>query len=486
MRLLSLLTALSIASLSAVAATELANVVCFTSFADNAGEEWAKDRSHYDALINDDTEGANSVYSYFRDASYGSLLWRGTLAEGQYTDTNSRGYYCKKSSINPDGYTEDLMMIDSQTRLHKFIAAAAAYAESVLPEDAMLDGNNDGEVDNFTVVIKGNSDISASRLLWPQNNRLIWAQASIHGKKVSNFLIVFDSANGYQSLRPIALNTGVMCHEMMHTFNAYDLYTNGSKEKDLVPVGIWDLMSDNQIVPQGMTAYTRMTYGRDYGNWIPAIDELTENGTYTLAPLDSPTPENVTYRIRPDKSREEYFMVEYRRKSNPWDASLPAEGLLVYRVNPGKHGNLSNSNERFELYIFRPDGSPTSAGRIADAPLHPANGRTSLGAEGDTDWPFYSDGSRAPFSISDVTETPDGMSFTLTLGSSAIASVESHDNLLRYDRATRTIHAPADATVEIYDAAGCRVADLLTASPGLYIARAICPDGTIHTLKVQL
>lgn len=468
----------------ATAATELANVVCFASFADNAADNWENDRDYYDRLINDDAPGANSVYSYFRDASYGALDWRGILAAGEYTDTNDRDYYCKKSSINPDGYTEDLMMIDAQTRLHKFVAAAASYAETVLPPDALLDGNNDGVVDNFTIVIKGNSDISASRLLWPQNNRLIWAQASIHGKKVSNFFIVFDSANGYQSLRPTPLNTGVMCHEMMHTFDAYDLYTNGSAAKDLHPVGIWDLMSDNQVIPQGMTAYTRMTYGHDYGNWIPEVGELTADGTYTVAPLDSPTPDNVTYKIRPDMSREEYFMVEYRRKSNPWDASLPGEGLLVYRVNPGKHSNLSNSNEKFELYIFRPGGTPTSAGSIADAAMHPSAMRTSFGADSDTDYPFYSDASRAPFSITDVTPVADGMQFTLTLTSAALSATTLDTYPLpRYNPATRTITAPSAISIAVFSIDGRAVTTLDDAKSGVYVAHVTYPDGTTKTLK---
>ena len=48
-------------------------------------------------------------------------------------------------------------------------------------------------------------------------------------------------------------------------------------------------MSDNQFKPQGMTAYMRSEYGKDYGDWIPEekIPTLTEEGTYTL-PKQSP------------------------------------------------------------------------------------------------------------------------------------------------------------------------------------------------------
>ena len=83
----------------------------------------------------------------------------------------------------------------------------------------------------------------------------------------------------------------------MHTLDAPDLYSSGK----LNPVGIWDLMSDNQTVPQGFLAYIRQSYGRGYGNWIPSIAQLSEPGEYVLNELSSATPDNVAYMIKPDR-----------------------------------------------------------------------------------------------------------------------------------------------------------------------------------------
>lgn len=77
------------------------------------------------------------------------------------------------------------------------------------------------------------------------NNR--GATAYLGGVKVGNYLKVFDGANGYKSMVPQKINTGVLCHEMTHTLGAYDLYTTkGNANSTLEPVNVWDLMSDNQ------------------------------------------------------------------------------------------------------------------------------------------------------------------------------------------------------------------------------------------------
>ena len=79
--------------------------------------------------------------------------------------------------------------------------------------------------------------------------------------------MVFDDANGWASLDPIPLNTGVICHEMAHSLGTYDLY---HVNDDLNPVGVWDLMSDNLTTPQHMSAYTKWKYC----GWLDEIPEM--------------------------------------------------------------------------------------------------------------------------------------------------------------------------------------------------------------------
>lgn len=463
------------------AVRKMANVVCFVKFADQEEAEWQHTQDYYEAMFNDSGKDANSVRNYFSDMSYGAMEWNSVIVPLVYVDSHPRNYYCKQSSINPDGYDNYVV---ASLREQTMLDALCKYVESSVPEDAEIDCDGDGKIDNFTVIINGNSEISANYNLWPSNQPCLWTSPTIHGKKVGYYLKVFDKANGYKALEPQELNTGVLCHEMMHTLNAFDLYSNGKLE----PVGIWDLMSDNQKVPQGLSAYIRQTYGRFYGNWIPRVREISESGRYVLRPLDSDSPEDVTFKIVPDASKSEYFMVEYRDKSTRWDRSLPYAGMLVYRIDPSREGNLNAS--KFEMYVFRPGGSPEKAGTIAKAPLGETTGRTSFGAEGDAEYPFYADGTRAPFSITDVVTTDEGIEFTLNFESSAISDIVADGNLPVYDRLTSVISAPDARRVEIFNAAGICVVSVDVTSvsvdrlpAGLYFARATYGSGKVATLK---
>ena len=403
------------------AVRKMANVVCFVKFADQEDAEWQHPQDYYEAMFNDSGDNANSVRNYFTDMSYGAMEWNSVLVPLVYVDSHPRSYYCKQTSINPDGYDNYAV---ASLREQTMLDALCKYVESSISEDAEIDCNGDGKIDNFTVIINGNSEISSNYNLWPSNQKCLWTTPVIHGKKVDCYLKVFDKANGYKALEPQELNTGVLCHEMMHTLNAFDLYSNGKLE----PVGVWDLMSDNQKVPQGLSAYIRQTYGRFYGNWIPSVREISESGRYLLRPLDSDSPEDVAFKIVPDLSKDEYFMVEYRDRNDMWDSSLPAGGMLVYRVNPlvTQTGNLGKD---FELYVFRPNSNAgTSAGLIKRATLGTDTRRTSFGHIDDNDYPFYSDGTRAYFCITDVKETAEGISFSFSTditGSSAVTEIDA-------------------------------------------------------------
>lgn len=461
-----ILSVLALASLSMFADNyKLANIVCFVKFANEADKEWEHDFDYYDRMFNDATPGANSVRNFFSDMSYGKLDWESTILPFEYVDSHNVGYFCPKESGNPDGYTDLDLMLDTRIKtlvkdLSEFITGKLATFDAngdgiVNEEDAIvLDANNDGEVDNLVLIICGNSDYSANRMLWPANNR--GASAYINGVKVGNYLKVFDGANGYKSMVPQQINTGVLCHEMMHTLGAYDLYTTkGNPNATLEPVNVWDLMSDNENTPQSLTSYMRMQYGANFGNWLPSteVKTISEPGNYTLSAVNS-TDGNVAFKIRPDRTRAEYFMVEYRDRGNMWDASLPAGGLLVYRVNPAvdQTGNLGKD---FELYVFRPNSNAgASAGLVKRATLGEDTRRLSFGHIDDNDYPFYSDGTRAYFCITDVKKTDEGMNFNLSFDITSTSAVEE-------------IEMESGSERIIYNIHGIRINEIT--SPGLYI-----------------
>ena len=394
---------------------ELSNLVCFLRFNDEDNkEQFDKPISYYETMFNAEVEGANSVYGYFREASYNQLFWKSSFfpqSDGtqiiSYKAKNERGYYREKSSINDLGYSNET---EKAAREQALIKELAAYLSENLPDDVVIDANNDGLLDNICIIVSGNSDLSSKYMLWPHRSDLALPDEKaiyVKGKKIVGYLMVFNDANGWSSLSPVPLNTGVLCHEMSHTLGTYDLY---HVNDNLNPVGVWDLMSDNLTTPQQMSAYTKYRYCK----WIDEIPEISTPGTYTLNPVGGTTKENIAYKIKPTGS-DEYFIVEYRRKDGTFDRGLPSSGLLVYRINPNVTGgnlNYNGTTRLDEQYLFRPGGTVTLDGDISKAAFSAESGRTAIGGNAELK-PFYSDGKEAKFALANISSCGETISFDL-------------------------------------------------------------------------
>ncbi len=395
---------------------ELGNAVCFVRFADDNDDAFENSVSHYNLLFNGSASADNSVYNYFSQSSYGQLHWSSTFFPAEsagtiksYKTKYERAYYQKyDASLRPSGYQTDT---EGEARMQALVREIASYLSADVTDASIIDRNGDGYVDNLCIIFSGQSELSNKRgILWPQRKDLALPDEKaiyVGGKKLVGYLMVFDAANGYNSnFDGIALNTGVLCHEMSHSLGTYDLYhTSGS----LNPVGVWDLMSDNQASAQGMTAYTKYRYCK----WIDDIPEISEAGTYTLNPINGTSKENIAYKIKP-VGRDEYFVVEYRKQEG-FDTNLPSSGLLVYRINPtytGGNVNYNGTTRLDEQYIFRPGGTLTSDGDLSKATLSADYSRTAIGGDA-TLKAFYSDGTEAPFSITDVSSCGSTISFSL-------------------------------------------------------------------------
>ena len=430
---------------------DLQNLVCFVRFANEeevdastSQRAFDQDVATYQQLFNDETAGANSVFNYFRVASYGQLSWRSTFypaQQGQHIVSmqvaHTRTYYQEKSSVATDGYENENERANRELTL---VTEICNKLNAGLADDAVIDQNNDGLVDNLTIVLSNGSEISNKHLLWPHRSDLALPDdkaVRIKGKKMTSYLMVFDYANGYGSqFNPLKLNTGTLCHEMSHSLGTYDLYHVNDK---LNPVGVWDLMSDNQQQAQQMTVYTKWRYCK----WIDEIPEIKTHGTYTLHPVESDSKDNIAYKIQP-VGHNEYFVVEYRRKAG-FDKNLPAEGLLVYRINPAYSGgnvNYNGTTRLDEQYIFRPGGTTTADGNISQATLSTESGRTGIGGTA-TLQPFYSDGTKANFAIANVSTCGETISFDL---------LESNKQLI-LSQASFTLKGQANAAASLTVAA---------------------------------
>ena len=370
------------------------NLVIFIRFSDQP--EYSDLNSYYKGIFNNDTLGINSMYNYFRDASYKTLsvisyfypVPSGTTVIS-YKDSHPRSYYMPYDSIsNPNGYLEQT------TREHELLKNAINYIASQVPTSLVIDGDNDGKVDNTVFIVSG-ATTAWSTLLWPHRWSLFSQTVNINGKRVYDYNLQVQ--NNLKSSGP-----GVLCHEMTHSLGAPDLYHYTSN--GISPCDKWDLMCSNTNPPQHIGAY--MKY--QYTTWIDNIPTISTPGVYTLHPLTSST--NNCYRINSPYSSVEYYVVEYRRKALPFENTIYGSGLLVYRINTTVSGNSNGPPD--EVYTYRPNGTPISNGTPSASHYSDLVNRTSIN-KNTNPTPFLTDGSQGGLNITNIKSYDSVITFNL-------------------------------------------------------------------------
>lgn len=393
----------------------LNNIGVFIRFSDDA--QLSNSYASIDNMFNDVSEGAVSMKSYFRAASYGAIEIPTTFYPGHngdaiisYQDTYPRSYFEPYNEYsNPNGYQDD----DERTeREFSLLERTVNYinANYPIPTDLNIDYDEDGYVDNVCFIVKGGVG-EWSSLLWPHKWSLYGKNVYINEKRVWTFNFQLADASSY-------FNTSVMCHEMNHSLGAPDLY-HYYHGTDLSPVGRWDLMESNATPPQHCGAYMKMKYG----HWIDEIPEITEAGVYTLNPISSATPTNIAYKIQSDNPYQ-YYVLEYR--DNTVETALPGRGLLIYRINTYFDGNAGYNPEEGiydEVYLFRPGGYVSDNGNVNSAYFSAGSGRTEFNATSNP-YPFYTDGTiDHNFMIYNITEAGNTISFAYGSSSACEAPV---------------------------------------------------------------
>ena len=412
----------------------LNNISIFIRFSDDG--EFTNSYSSIDNMFNNVSEGAVSMRSYFRAASYGAIEIPTTFYPGHngetiisYQDNNPRSYFQPyNESSNTNGYQDDN---DRREREFSLLERAVNYVNDNYPVPANLDldYDNDGYIDNVCFIVRGGVGAWSS-LLWPHKWFLYDRYVYINGKVVGTFNFQLADASDY-------FNTSTMCHEMNHSLGAPDLYHYSYSGP--TPVGPWDLMENDAMPPQHCGAYMKMKYG----HWIDEIPEITQAGTYTLNPISSPSPTNVAYKIQSDDPNQ-YYVLEYRDNTSLFETGLPGAGLLVYRIDTRFDGNANYSPDDGiydEIYIFRPNGSTSTNGYIYYANLSSDVGRTEFSSSTSA-YPFLTDGTLDyNFRIYNITNAGSTISFTYGSSSDCepptqlVASLENNNVTLSWNAA---------------------------------------------------
>ncbi len=376
------------------------NLVIYIRFSGEA--EFADSLALYDRMFNSNVAGTNSVRNYFLENSYGQLTVSSTFYPQttdafivSYQDPQPRSYYQPyNATTNPGGYQTNSEMA---LREHTLLMNAVAAVETQIPSSLNIDGNMDGYVDNATFIVAGTAD-ATSGILWPHKWSCYMQTVYVNGARIYDYNLQLQN-----SVK--ASGVGVLVHELLHSVGVPDMYhyTNNG----VLPVASWDVMENNLNPPQHINAYSKYRYT----NWIASIPEITTSGTYYVNAATSATGQ--VYKVA-STNPNEFYIIEYRRKTGTFENSLPGSGLVVYRVNTTKDGLGNAGGPVDEIYVYRPNGTNTANGTPSSAFFNSSVGRNKFNSTTNPT-PFLADGSLGGLNISYIGSAGTTIAFTISI-----------------------------------------------------------------------
>ena len=248
----------------------------------------------------------------------------------------------------------------------------------------------DGYDGVFFVYAGGRVSTTRGGLYWPHRSSL-----SHKGKRWSYF-IVNELAGGRMN------DISVFCHEFGHMLGLPDLYARQENPGD-EGVGEWCAMSQQgqNGRPQHFSAWCKEQLG-----WIaPTVLDPRVQQKLVLAPIEDDPTQCFKVMVRPDGS--EYFLLENRKKKG-WDDSLPAEGLLIWRVVKRTGGDFRQLGAQ-PVFLEEAHGIEGSSGPNVELKSVPFPS-----PQNDSFTPFTTPSSRGqlggglPVYISNIRRLPDG------------------------------------------------------------------------------
>lgn len=398
------------------------NLVLFLQFADDPG--FVHDVNTYNVMFN---TGVGSVSEFFQTITYNSLTYKSifpTSCVGNvivpYTDVMPRGYYQPASATNPLGYVGANPILGISMREAELIARLCHYVDSLhlVPETEMLDANNDGDIDNLSIIVSGQTG-NWAELLWPHMEFFphdsIGHTLTINGKRVNCFNFEFDNAPNYTTTR-------TFCHEMGHSLGLPDLY-HYEHYTHVSPV-YYDLMASAFCHPSAI-------YKSQILHVCDDPIEITTDGTYTIQSLGSSPHQNL-YFIRSAIDSNQHFTIEYRNAYDPFEYDIPQSGLLMGRWMDTVTRDIYNAGNAFfdndtkpnAYWVFRPNSdNDTYEGFRQNCFFSHATNRDSFSPTSNPH-PYLADGTpETSFRIYDIRENGTTCTFSVQfLGTESIAT----------------------------------------------------------------
>lgn len=345
----------------------LRNIVCFIRF--DGETSFADTISYDDYYAHFNSNAQPSLKDYYQEVSNGQLTINSSLFPEEGPNgmvlsievDHERGFYQPYDYFtNPSGY---MTIPIASARLNNLVSEVVDALNDMIPGTLDIDEDNDGVMDAMVFVIRGEPD-NWGDLLWPQHIPYPEGNGEINSVEVKHCIFTFEAGFG----------PSVVCHEIGHNIGFPDLYhyTSSAPWHDIKPVRKWDLMATNTNPPQHSLAYTKWKYG----GWFTTLNTFTPGPTPIVVDLAaiSTNPYACIKILSTDPNQ--YYILEYRRKTGRYESGIPASGLIVTRVNTAVSGNADGPPD--EVYVYRPGGIVDTNGSPDDANFSAESGRTSI------------------------------------------------------------------------------------------------------------
>ena len=306
----------------------------------------------------DNNQRTGSVRDYFTDNSEGKFQPQFDVV-GPYTVNYSQ----YDANMNGDKY-------------RKILVDALNQADADV-NFKNYDGDNDGAVDLVFFILAGNGANyggNDENLWWPHRSVIIDEEKYNTGKNpyiYKDGVLLWDYASstelcGYTTNPQTVFIDGIgtICHEFSHVLGLPDFYdTNYEEDGESVTPGDWSLMASGNYLNNGFTPVGYSLYERYSVGFADKPEVISQPGNYTLEPLYN---NQKGYWLNTPEPKE-FFILENRQRSQfKWDAYLPGDGMLAYRVDLSNEGvwqaNKVNANPEHNYYVLlRAGGESTSS-----------------------------------------------------------------------------------------------------------------------------
>lgn len=252
----------------------------------------------------------------WEDSMFSKGTYTGTSATGQQVHGSMHDYYWEQShgKLSIEGKAFDYVEVGKKRSEYATDTKKALLTEAM---DKLLAREGKDALKGYDGVffIYAGERMSVARgsLYWPHKSTM-----SHQGQRWQYFICNEGGSR--------MGNISVFCHEFGHMLGLPDLYAR-PENPGMEGVGIWCAMA-NQAGngrPQHFSVWSKEKLG-----WVaPVVIDPRVKQKLVLAPIEDDPKQCLKVLAKADGS--EYYLIE-NRKQKGFDKSLPAEGLLIWRV----------------------------------------------------------------------------------------------------------------------------------------------------------